>query len=114
MAEMTFNFPSLKIDKRFHTIDVSGFADFIIMQRYKFSRSLPPAYRPSEKFSDLWLPTTKLMRSPIEPHRIRVPDNMMFRNGQNFSNSMGYPGLLNNWSCVQLKQKNSVSTLSSK
>ena len=84
MAEMTFNFQSLKIDKRFHTIDVSGFADFIIMQRYKFNRSLPPAYRQSEKYSDLWLPTTKLMRSPIEPHRIRVPDNMAFRNGQIF------------------------------
>ena len=70
--------------KSFHTLDLGGLADFIILARHKQYRILPPLWRSSEKFSDLWSPTTKLEDSPIMLNRFRIPDNMEFRNGLNF------------------------------
>ena len=75
-----------EICKRFITLDVSGFVDFIILERRKYNGILPPADRPSDKFSDLWLPTSKQMPSSIESHHIQVPDNIVLRNGQNLPN----------------------------
>ena len=103
-----------EICKRFFTLDVSGFVDFIILERRKYNGILPPADRPSDKFSDLWLPTTKQMPSSIESRHIQVPDNIVLRNGQNLLINVKHmlPSLSRD--CVQIKQKNRVSALASK
>jgi len=75
-----------EIQKRFHSLDASGSADFIILKRQKKDLDLPPDWRPYENqlLSDIWSPTTKLEPLPLVAHRSRVLHNIEFRNGQKF------------------------------
>ena len=65
-----------EINKRFYTLDVGGFADFILLKSKQDSGLVA-----TENFSDLWLPTTKLAPAIINSHHIRVPNDIEFRNG---------------------------------